>query len=107
MQVLWLFYNRVKFFTRFLKLDSDSSGKLSLQELLSLPELRNNPLVKRVTGHSVLPKHLQKVRKSQQILIRDKIAYVRLKIFVRVQTFWRVPPVLPRNFCHPAAQRIH
>ena len=24
-----------------------------------------------------------------------------LKIFVRVQTFWRVPPVLPRNFCHP------
>jgi len=34
---------------RFLKLDSDSSGKLSLQELLSLPELRNNPLVRRVT----------------------------------------------------------
>ena len=25
-----------------------------------------------------------------------------LKIFVRVQTFRRVPPVLPRNFCHPA-----
>ena len=25
-----------------------------------------------------------------------------LKIFVRVQTFWRVPPVLPCNFCHPA-----
>ena len=25
----------------------------------------------------------------------------RLKIFVRVQTFRRVPPVLPRNFCHP------
>ena len=24
-----------------------------------------------------------------------------LKIFVRVQTFRRVPPVLPRNFCHP------
>ena len=24
-----------------------------------------------------------------------------LKIFVRVQTFWRLPPVLPRNFCHP------
>ena len=28
-----------------------------------------------------------------------------LKIFVRVQTFWRVPPVLPRNFCHPEADR--
>ena len=25
-----------------------------------------------------------------------------LEIFVRVQTFRRVPPVLPRNFCHPA-----
>ena len=24
-----------------------------------------------------------------------------LKIFVRVQTFRRVPPVLLRNFCHP------
>ena len=24
-----------------------------------------------------------------------------LKIFVRVQTFQRVPPVLPCNFCHP------
>ena len=23
------------------------------------------------------------------------------KIFVRVQTFWRVPTVLPCNFCHP------
>ena len=25
------------------------------------------------------------------------------KIFVRVQTFWRVPPVLPCNLCHPGA----
>ena len=25
-----------------------------------------------------------------------------LKIFVRVQTFWQVPLVLPCNFCHPA-----
>ena len=24
------------------------------------------------------------------------------EIFVRVQTFRRVPPVLPCNFCHPA-----
>ena len=29
-----------------------------------------------------------------------------LKIFVRVQTFRRVPPVLPRNFCHPALNWI-
>ena len=28
-----------------------------------------------------------------------------LHIFVRVQTFWRVPPVLPRNFCHPGINR--
>ena len=27
-----------------------------------------------------------------------------LKIFVRVQTFRRVPPVLPRNFCHPGRE---
>ena len=26
-----------------------------------------------------------------------------LKIFVQIQTFRRVPPVLPRNFCHPAS----
>ena len=26
-----------------------------------------------------------------------------LRIFVRVQIFRRVPPVLPRNFCHPAS----
>ena len=25
----------------------------------------------------------------------------RIKIFIWVQTFRRVPPVLPRNFCHP------
>ena len=24
-----------------------------------------------------------------------------LKTFVQIQTFRRVPPVLPRNFCHP------
>ena len=26
-----------------------------------------------------------------------------LKIFIRVQTFWRGPPVPPRNFCHPGS----
>ena len=49
-----------------------------------------------------LPKDLQKVRKSRQILIRDKIAMSGLKIFIRVQTFRRGPPVALRNFCHPA-----
>ena len=29
-----------------------------------------------------------------------------LKIFVRVQTFRRVPPVLPRNFCHPGGMWV-
>ena len=29
-----------------------------------------------------------------------------LKIFVRVQTFRRVPPVLPRNFCHPVISTL-
>ena len=28
------------------------------------------------------------------------------KIFVQVQTFRRVPPVLPRNFCHPDCKLI-
>ena len=30
----------------------------------------------------------------------------RLKIFVRVQTFGRVPPMLPRNFCHPGGKQF-
>ena len=30
----------------------------------------------------------------------------RLKIFVRVQTFRRVPPVLPCNFCHPGNDNV-
>ena len=30
-----------------------------------------------------------------------------LKIFLRVQTFRRVPPVLPRNFCHPDHHHHH
>ena len=42
-----------------------------------------------------LPKDLQKVGKSRQILIRDKKRMFGLKIFVQVQTFRRVPPVLP------------
>ena len=55
-----------------------------------------------------MPKDLQKkVRKSRQILIRNKIAYMfGLKIFVRVQTFRRVSPVLPCNFCHPGADGV-
>ena len=28
------------------------------------------------------------------------------KIFVRVQTFQRVPPLLPRNFCQPALDLV-
>ncbi|MBW00288.1 Calcineurin subunit B type 1, partial [Eschrichtius robustus] len=34
---------------RFKKLDSDSSGALSVVEFMSLPELQENPLVQRVT----------------------------------------------------------
>ena len=50
-----------------------------------------------------LPKDLQKVRKSQQILIRDKIAYVRAQIFCPNPNFsagaTRAPvQLLPR--CH-------
>ena len=48
-----------------------------------------------------LPKDLQKVRESRQIFIREKQRMFGLKIFVRVQTVRRVPPVLPCNFCHP------
>jgi hypothetical protein len=35
---------------RFRKLDGDGSGTLSLQEFMTLPELKQNPLVKRVVG---------------------------------------------------------
>lgn len=34
---------------RFKKLDSDSSGALSVEEFMSLPELQENPLAQRVT----------------------------------------------------------
>uniref|UniRef100_A0A8C9BQC0 EF-hand domain-containing protein n=1 Tax=Phocoena sinus TaxID=42100 RepID=A0A8C9BQC0_PHOSS len=34
---------------RFKKLDSDSSGALSMEEFMSLPELQENPLAQRVT----------------------------------------------------------
>ena len=53
-----------------------------------------------------LPKDLQKVRKSQQILIRDKKCMFWLKIFVQVQTFQRGPPVPLHNFSHPAWRTI-
>ena len=33
---------------RFSKLDTDKSGGISLDEIMALPELRGNPLVKRV-----------------------------------------------------------
>lgn len=33
---------------RFKKLDLDDSGELSVEEFMSLPELRQNPLVQRV-----------------------------------------------------------
>lgn len=35
---------------RFRKLDLDNSGSLSVEEFMSLPELKQNPLVQRVIG---------------------------------------------------------
>ena len=35
---------------RFKKIDMDRSGTLSIDELTSLPELENNPLVRRVAS---------------------------------------------------------
>ena len=37
---------------RFKKLDLDGSGSLSIEEFMSLPELQQNPLVRRVIGKS-------------------------------------------------------
>ena len=37
---------------RFKKLDTDSSGSISVEEFMSLPELGQNPLVQRVVGKS-------------------------------------------------------
>ena len=48
-----------------------------------------------------LPKDLQKVRKSRQILIRDKIAYVQAKNFRLSQNFSAGAPLHQHNFCHP------
>lgn len=39
---------------RFRKLDLDNSGSLSVEEFMSLPELKQNPLVQRVIGGSQL-----------------------------------------------------
>ena len=35
---------------RFKKLDTDKSGTVSLKELMELPELKKNPLTKRIMG---------------------------------------------------------
>ena len=35
---------------RFKKLDTDKSGKLSFQELLDIPQIKQNPLAKRIVG---------------------------------------------------------
>ena len=35
---------------RFKKLDTDQSGTVSLKELMELPELKQNPLTKRIMG---------------------------------------------------------
>ena len=35
---------------RFKKLDTDQSGTVSLKELMELPELKGNPLTKRIMG---------------------------------------------------------
>ncbi len=35
---------------RFKKLDTDQSGTVSLKELLELPELKQNPLTRRIMG---------------------------------------------------------
>ena len=35
---------------RFKKLDTDSSGSISVEEFMSLPELQQNPLVQIVIG---------------------------------------------------------
>ena len=37
---------------RFKKLDLDGSGSISIEEFMSLPELQQNPLVRRVIGES-------------------------------------------------------
>lgn len=35
---------------RFCKLDKDNSGSLSVEEFMSIPELKDNPLVQRVVA---------------------------------------------------------
>ena len=49
-----------------------------------------------------LPKDLQKVRKSRQILLCDKIAYNWAQNFRPSPNFSAGPPMPPHNFCHPA-----
>ena len=44
---------KIIYLSRFKKLDSNGSGSISVEEFLSLPELRQNPLVQRVIGLEV------------------------------------------------------
>ena len=48
--------------------------------------------------------HFARYCKLVNLIHRDRIAYVRLKIFVRIQTFRRRPFAASRNFCHPAGR---
>ena len=50
--------------------------------------------------------HFARYCKLVNLIHRDRIAYVRLKIFVRIQTFRRRPFAASRNFCHPALWNI-
>ena len=39
---------------RFKKLDTDKSGTLNFQELLELPQIKQNPLAKRIVGNLLI-----------------------------------------------------
>ena len=55
-----------------------------------------------------LPKDLQKVRKSRQILIRNKIAYVRVKKFRPSPNFLAGAPRAPAQLLPPwTAIQLH
>ena len=47
-RLIWLLRPYFRLEKRFHKLDLDRSGAISVKEFLSVPELRDNPLVQRV-----------------------------------------------------------
>ena len=68
---------------RFKKLDTDKSGTVSLKELMELPELKKNPLTKRIMGIKYYNNKLRSVLVTPVSRIKKKYGAVVISMFSR------------------------